>query len=119
MAWSSPDSVASRLLSGDPIAILVAFLVAVFFPLCLHLFLYRAAVRKPSDPLFVLLGVSGAGKTSLVTLVSSVYFEEWRRFLSVNICSYNVTLSPPAPRSNPPAPLLRKPRPPPDFFSPH
>ncbi|KAL9618188.1 MAG: hypothetical protein Q9160_007084 [Pyrenula sp. 1 TL-2023] len=69
MTWYSSDSLASRLFSGDPVAILVAFVVAVSLPLLLHLFLYRASARKPTTPLFALLGTSGAGKTSLLTLL--------------------------------------------------
>lgn len=69
MAWTSPDGVLSRLLSGDPVAILIAFMVSFSLPLLLHLFLYRASARAAATPTFLLLGTSGAGKTSLLTLV--------------------------------------------------
>lgn len=95
MAWTSPNSATSRLFSGDPIAILVAFLVAVSLPLCLHLFLYRTASRKSSTPVFVLLGVSGAGKTSLVTLVSPKIPYYCADMLSILFYSFSAVLSPP------------------------
>ena len=69
MDWSSPDSLVSRLLSGDPLAILIAFVVAISLPLLLHSFLYRASGKSAATPTFILLGPSGAGKTSLLTLV--------------------------------------------------
>jgi hypothetical protein len=74
MAWSEPDGMISRLLSGDPLAILIAFVVSFSLPLLLHLFLYRASNRVAATPTFLLLGISGAGKTSLLTLVSSEGF---------------------------------------------
>jgi hypothetical protein len=69
MAWTSPDGVLSRLLSGDPVAILIAFMASFSLPLLLHLFLYRASAQAAATPTFLLLGTSGAGKTSLLTLV--------------------------------------------------
>lgn len=69
MAWSSPDSWATRLLSGDPIVILLAFLVTISLPLLLHLYFYTQTARAKVVPTFLLLGTSGAGKTSLVSLV--------------------------------------------------
>jgi signal recognition particle receptor subunit beta len=69
MNWTSPDSALSRLLSGDPWAILIAFVVALSLPIVLHSFLYRASSRHTATPAFLLLGISGAGKTSLLTLV--------------------------------------------------
>lgn len=70
MPWSAPDGILSRLLSGDPLAILIAFVVSITLPLLLHLYLYRASTRVAATPSFLLLGTSGAGKTSLLTLVS-------------------------------------------------
>ncbi|KAL6253022.1 hypothetical protein RBB50_000742 [Rhinocladiella similis] len=69
MAWSSPDSWPTRLFSGDPLAILIAVLVAVSFPLLLHLYFYTQTARAKVVPTFLLLGASGAGKTSLVSLL--------------------------------------------------
>lgn len=69
MNWSSPDSLLSRLLSGDPLAIVIAFFVAISLPILVHLFLYRASSKSSTTPIFVLLGPSGVGKTSLLTLV--------------------------------------------------
>jgi signal recognition particle receptor subunit beta len=72
MSWTAPDSALSRLLSGDPWAILIAFVVAISLPILLHSFLYRASSRSTATPTFLLLGTSGAGKTSLLTLVHTV-----------------------------------------------
>lgn len=69
MGWSSPDSWPTRLFSGDPLAILIAVLVTVSFPLLLHLYFYTQTARAKVVPTFLLLGASGAGKTSLVSLV--------------------------------------------------
>jgi hypothetical protein len=70
MAWSAPDGILTRLLSGHPLTILIAFVVAFSLPLLLHLFLYRTSTRAAATPTFLLLGSSGTGKTSLLTLVS-------------------------------------------------
>jgi hypothetical protein len=70
MAWSAPDGILTRLLSGDPLIILLAFVVAFSLPLLLHLFLYQTSTRAAATPTLLLLGTSGAGKTSLLTLVS-------------------------------------------------
>lgn len=77
MAWSEPDSILSRLLSGDPLAILVAFVVSFTLPLLLHFILYRASNRTTTTPTFLLLGASGAGKTSLLTLARQKAFS-WK-----------------------------------------
>ncbi|KIW89081.1 uncharacterized protein Z519_10566 [Cladophialophora bantiana CBS 173.52] len=69
MGWSSPDSWATRLLSGDPVAIFIAFLVAITLPLLVHLYLYTRTARAKVVPTFLLVGPSGAGKTSLVSLL--------------------------------------------------
>jgi signal recognition particle receptor subunit beta len=74
MDWSSPDSALSRLLSGDPWAILIAFVVAISLPILVHSFLYRASGKSAAAPTFLLLGTSGAGKTSLLTLVCLIIF---------------------------------------------
>src|SRR4051794_7536145 len=69
MAWSAPDGLLSRLLSGDPLAILIAFIFAISLPILVHSFLYRTSDKSATTPTFLLLGTSGAGKTSLLTLV--------------------------------------------------
>ncbi|KIX92263.1 uncharacterized protein Z520_12009 [Fonsecaea multimorphosa CBS 102226] len=69
MGWSSPDSWATRLLSGHPVAIFIAFLVTITLPLLVHLYLYTQTARAKVVPNFLLLGPSGAGKTSLVSLL--------------------------------------------------
>ena len=70
MGWSSPDSWLTRLFSGDPIVILIAFLVTIALPSLVHLYFYAQTARTKTTPTFLLLGPSGAGKTSLVSLVS-------------------------------------------------
>lgn len=70
MAWWSPDSILSKLLSGNPFAILIAFVVSFSIPFLLHIFLYSTYSQSTTTPTFLLLGSSGAGKTSLLTLVS-------------------------------------------------
>jgi len=79
MGWSSPDSWPTRLFSGDPLAILIAFLVTISLPLLLHLYFYTQTARAKVVPTFLLLGPSGAGKTSLVSLLQkrSENPEEW------------------------------------------
>jgi hypothetical protein len=71
--WSSPRAIATNLLDGNPIAILVTVILAFGLPVLLHYLLYRKAASPPRST-FILLGPSGAGKTSLFSLVSSLYF---------------------------------------------
>lgn len=52
-------------------AILVTLLVSLLTPLLIHYYLYRKAAAR-EVPGFLLVGPSGAGKTSLLTLVRSV-----------------------------------------------
>lgn len=73
--WSAPDSVLTKLFSGDPSTIAFAFIVTLSLPVLLHLYFYTQAARSKSSasggdgiPTFVLLGPSGSGKTSLITL---------------------------------------------------
>ncbi|KAJ9611083.1 hypothetical protein H2200_004266 [Cladophialophora chaetospira] len=69
MGWSSPDSWLTRLFSGDPVIILLAFLVTIALPSLVHLYFYTQTARTKFTPTFLLLGPSGAGKTSLVSLL--------------------------------------------------
>ena len=59
----------SSLLEPTPSVILITILVVLFVPILLHLLLFRSPTRT-ALPTFLLLGPSGAGKTSLLTLVS-------------------------------------------------
>lgn len=49
-------------------AIVITLLVALTLPVLLHYYLYRQAAAKVL-PSFLLVGASGSGKTSLLTLV--------------------------------------------------
>ncbi|KAL1967778.1 hypothetical protein VTN77DRAFT_2467 [Rasamsonia byssochlamydoides] len=70
LAWDSVESIATNLLDGNPIAILVTVVICLGFPLVLHYLLYRTAA-SPTSSFFVLLGPSGTGKTSLFSLLES------------------------------------------------
>jgi signal recognition particle receptor subunit beta len=70
MAWTSPDSWATKLFSGDPWVILLAFVVALSLPILLHLYFYTTSARTTLTPTILLLGPSGSGKTSLLSIVS-------------------------------------------------
>jgi len=61
LTWSFSPSIS---------AILITLLVSILSPILIHLYLYhkRTVTTVPS---FLVLGPSGAGKTSLLTLVSS------------------------------------------------
>ncbi|EXJ59571.1 hypothetical protein A1O7_03717 [Cladophialophora yegresii CBS 114405] len=69
MGWSSPDSWLTQLFSGDPIIILIALLVTIALPSLVHLYFYTQNARSKVTPTFLLLGPSGAGKTSLASLL--------------------------------------------------
>lgn len=70
MAWHDADSWLTRSFGPYPTAILLAAFIAFFLPVCLHLYIYRK--KAPTSlPTFLLIGPSGAGKTSLLTLVRS------------------------------------------------
>jgi signal recognition particle receptor subunit beta len=45
-------------------------LVATLLPIIIHVYLYNTSKSGKSIPTFLLIGPSGAGKTSLLTLVS-------------------------------------------------
>lgn len=59
LTWSVSPSIS---------AILVTLVISLLLPVLIHTYLYRKAVAK-EVPSFLLVGPSGAGKTSLLTLV--------------------------------------------------
>jgi signal recognition particle receptor subunit beta len=59
MTWAFSPSIS---------AIAVTLTISLLLPILLHYYLYRKAVSKEL-PSFLLIGPSGAGKTSLLTLV--------------------------------------------------
>ena len=69
MGWTSKDSFATRLFSGDPWIILLAFAVALTLPVLLHLYFYTTSGRIATTPTILLLGPSGSGKTSLLSFI--------------------------------------------------
>lgn len=71
MAWTSPDSWATKLFSGDPWVILLALIVTLSLPTLLHLYFYTTSTRTALTPTILLLGPSGCGKTSLLSIVSN------------------------------------------------
>ncbi|KAI9803285.1 MAG: hypothetical protein M1825_002076 [Sarcosagium campestre] len=58
----------SSLMGPSIFAIIIATIIALSLPLLLHLYIYRSA-SKASLPTFLLLGLSGAGKSAFVTHV--------------------------------------------------
>ncbi|PGH14813.1 hypothetical protein AJ79_02829 [Helicocarpus griseus UAMH5409] len=67
MDWTLSE-IATALLSGNLIAILITFTVALSLPILLHIAFYRAAPANASKD-FLLLGPSGSGKTALCSLL--------------------------------------------------
>ena len=68
--WTSLEGIATNLLDGNVIAIVIAVVFTLAVPALLHYFLYRQ-VASPAVRNFLLLGPSGSGKTALVSLVWS------------------------------------------------
>jgi signal recognition particle receptor subunit beta len=68
MAWYDQDSWLTAAFAPRASTMLATFLLMILVPILLHYFLYRAAAA-PAVPTFIVLGPSGAGKTSLVTHV--------------------------------------------------
>ncbi|KAK2750697.1 hypothetical protein FQN57_002770 [Myotisia sp. PD_48] len=60
--------IATKLLSGNIVAILIAFAVAFSLPIILHWYLYRTGSTERSTE-FLLLGPSGSGKTAFCSLL--------------------------------------------------
>jgi hypothetical protein len=71
MSWTSQDSFVTRLFSGDPWIILLAFITTLALPTLLHLYFYTTAARVTHTPAFILLGPTNSGKTGLLDLVKS------------------------------------------------
>jgi len=68
MAWHDDDGWLTKSLGPYLSTILITVAVAILLPVLLHCILYRTA--KPSRlPNFLILGPSGAGKTSLAVKV--------------------------------------------------
>ncbi|OJD17973.1 hypothetical protein AJ78_02004 [Emergomyces pasteurianus Ep9510] len=67
MGWS-PSGIATALLSGSPIAILITCTIAFSLPILIHFLLYRNAPTNASKD-FLLLGPGGSGKTALCSLL--------------------------------------------------
>ena len=76
MAWSAPEGWLTRLFSGDPVVIGLAFLISILLPLLVHLYFYATSKAASETPSFVLLGPTGAGKTSLLNLLQSAGDDE-------------------------------------------
>jgi signal recognition particle receptor subunit beta len=70
MAWYDEDSWLTAAFAPKPLTIVVTLLITILLPILLHQFLYRQAAPT-ALPTFLLVGPSGAGKTALLTLVSS------------------------------------------------
>ena len=68
MTASSLEEWASYLMGPTPIAIIVTILLVLSIPIILHVLIYRSE-SSSSLPTILLIGPSGAGKTSLLTLV--------------------------------------------------
>lgn len=62
------NRIATTLLSGNWVGIVITALIAFGLPALLHLLLYKAAPTAVSDD-FLLLGPSGSGKTAFCSLV--------------------------------------------------
>lgn len=67
--WSSIPAIATILLSGHPIIIVIAFLTTIFLPIVLHFLIFHEIDAQSADEI-ILLGPSGAGKSALVSAVS-------------------------------------------------
>ncbi|KLJ10039.1 hypothetical protein EMPG_14557 [Blastomyces silverae] len=67
MDWSA-SGIATALLSGNLIAILITCTIAFSLPVIFHFLLYRTSPAKASRD-FLLLGPSGSGKTALCSLL--------------------------------------------------
>ncbi|KAL3473636.1 signal recognition particle receptor beta subunit-domain-containing protein [Aspergillus californicus] len=68
--WALFETVATKLLEGSPLGILIAMVITFGIPVLLHFVFYRAVASPPSSN-FLLLGPSGAGKTALLTLLEA------------------------------------------------
>jgi signal recognition particle receptor subunit beta len=71
MAWHDEDSWLTAAFAPKPSTIAVTLLLTLLLPILLHQFIYRKATPT-TLPTFLLVGPSGAGKTSLLTLVRAL-----------------------------------------------
>lgn len=70
MAWYDEDSWATAAFAPKLSSIIVSCLVALLVPILLHRFVYyRRANADAGKPKFLLVGVSGGGKTAFLTAV--------------------------------------------------
>lgn len=70
LSWESVERIATFLLEGNRIAVAIAIVIAFGAPLLIHWILYQVSESAPLQT-FVLLGPSGAGKTSLLRLLEA------------------------------------------------
>ncbi|KAI9655441.1 MAG: hypothetical protein M1831_004856 [Alyxoria varia] len=68
MDLKSIEAFLTHWLGPSPAVVIITFLLALASPLLLHTYLYRSKARTHL-PAFLLVGPSGAGKTSLMTLL--------------------------------------------------
>jgi len=71
MEWRAVQNFLTQALSPSISAIIIALLFTLTLPLLTHLYIYRTKAST-NLPAFLLVGPSGAGKTSLLTLVKLV-----------------------------------------------
>ena len=69
MAWTDRDSWVTWLFSPSGSVILLALLICLALPVLDHIYNYTSSGRKALTPTFLLLGSSGSGKTSLISLL--------------------------------------------------
>ncbi|KAJ5668832.1 hypothetical protein N7462_009902 [Penicillium macrosclerotiorum] len=68
--WNSVTGIATLLLDGNWVSIVIAIIITFGVPITLHFLFYRAVASPPSSN-FILLGPSGAGKTAFTTLLEA------------------------------------------------
>lgn len=79
--WTSLTGIATNLLDGNVVAMVVAVVFTISVPMLLHYFLYRKQA-SPDCSNFLLLGPSGAGKTAFLQLVSLAQFNATNSLLT-------------------------------------
>ena len=83
MDLKSLSEIFTHWLGPSPAVVIITFLIALASPLLLHTYLYRSKARTHL-PALLLAGPSGAGKTSLMTLVRYRSLHNPRKILSSN-----------------------------------